>query len=618
MGADRNGLANEYYGAAVRSMTESWHAFLFGSFDAAACMTVDKPPLALWVQALSARAFGFSSLALLVPQALMGVATVGLAYDLTRRRFGRAAGFAAGLVLALTPITVAISRHNNPDALLVLCCAAALWAVVRGLEDGRTRWLVLAGVASASASRRRWPRRCSSCPGSPPPGCGSPRAAALAAVRQLLAGGAALVVVGGAWPVLVCADAGGRPALGLRDRRQLDLVADPRLQRPRPPRPARPAGPAAARAARAAAAAAASSAAHRPAAAAQRGARRPGRLAARLRARRRRSRSSSRRGLRRGDARTGWMIAVGGAFASRAVAFSYAPGIFHPYYVSPLAPFTAALVGGGGGRARCAAGASARIVGPVVVAGGVVAELVVLDDTGGRPGWLPPRRDRRVGAAIAASRRDGLRAADARGRGGTGAGRAAARARVLVRPDARPRHERDLPGRRSGRRARRRLGGPRRRRPGGGPAAAAGGALGGAPAAAAGPPGGRAAAAGCSAATPHLTEALAYARAHGGGTVAVSSQPGAASAIIESGADVAGIGGFSGRESQVSVALARRRRRDGQHPLGARRRRAAACPQDGRTGATAVMDWVQSHGKRSPSSGLYDLSNFSGTSQASS
>ena len=67
-------------------------------------------------------------------------------YDLVRRRFGRRAGFVAGLVLALTPITVAISRHNNPDALLILCCTGALWALVRALEDGRTRWLVLSGA----------------------------------------------------------------------------------------------------------------------------------------------------------------------------------------------------------------------------------------------------------------------------------------------------------------------------------------------------------------------------------------------------------------------------------------------------------------------------------------
>src|SRR4051812_17346036 len=105
---DLNGYANDYYAAAVRSMTQSWHAFLYGSFDAAGLQTVDKPPLALWIQALSARAFGFNAWALLVPQALMGVATVGLAYDMVVKRFGRQAAFVAGIALALTPITVAI------------------------------------------------------------------------------------------------------------------------------------------------------------------------------------------------------------------------------------------------------------------------------------------------------------------------------------------------------------------------------------------------------------------------------------------------------------------------------------------------------------------------------
>src|SRR3954469_4375472 len=88
----RNGWANEYYSAAVRSMSTSWHAFLYGSFDSSGVMTVDKPPLALWVQALSVRVFGFHSLSVLVPQALMGVASVGLLYDLVRRQWGRTGG----------------------------------------------------------------------------------------------------------------------------------------------------------------------------------------------------------------------------------------------------------------------------------------------------------------------------------------------------------------------------------------------------------------------------------------------------------------------------------------------------------------------------------------------
>src|SRR3954452_22339129 len=141
----KNGFANDYYSAAVRSMSMSWHNFLYESFDPSGVMTVDKPPLSLWVQALSVRAFGFHPLSILVPQALMGVATVGLVYDLVRLRCGRVAGFVGGLVLALTPIAVAMSRHNNPDELLALCCTAALWFLVRAFEDGRTRWIVWAG-----------------------------------------------------------------------------------------------------------------------------------------------------------------------------------------------------------------------------------------------------------------------------------------------------------------------------------------------------------------------------------------------------------------------------------------------------------------------------------------
>jgi 4-amino-4-deoxy-L-arabinose transferase-like glycosyltransferase len=193
---DRNGWANEYYSAAVRSMSSSWHNFLYGSFDASGVMTVDKPPLALWVQALSVKAFGFHPLSMLVPQALMGVASVALVYDLTRRRFGRAGGFVAGLVLATTPIAVAISRHNNPDALLVLCCTAAVWCLVRGLEDGRTRWLVLSGVcvglgfeAKMAVALMVVPAIATAWLWIAPRGRG-------AAVRQLLAGGAAMVAVG--------------------------------------------------------------------------------------------------------------------------------------------------------------------------------------------------------------------------------------------------------------------------------------------------------------------------------------------------------------------------------------------------------------------------------------
>jgi 4-amino-4-deoxy-L-arabinose transferase-like glycosyltransferase len=199
----RNGWANDYYSAAARSMSSSWHNFLFASMDPSGVMTVDKPPLSMWVQALSVRAFGYHPLSVLLPQALMGVASVALVYDLVRRRFGRLGGLVAGLALASTPIAVAISRHNNPDALLVLCCVAALWCAVRGLEGGSTRWLVLAGVFVGLGFETKMGVALTIVPGIvaawlwiDPRGRGR-----LRALGQLLAGGAAMVAVGGAWPL---------------------------------------------------------------------------------------------------------------------------------------------------------------------------------------------------------------------------------------------------------------------------------------------------------------------------------------------------------------------------------------------------------------------------------
>jgi 4-amino-4-deoxy-L-arabinose transferase-like glycosyltransferase len=132
----------------------------------------------------------------------MGVATVALAYDLTRRRFGRAAGFTTGLALALTPVTVAIARHNNPDALLALCCTAAVWFAVRSLEDHRTRWIVLAGVGVGLGFEAKMAAALLVVPAifaawvwmAPRRGT---------AARQLVAAGAAMTAVGLAWPVLM-------------------------------------------------------------------------------------------------------------------------------------------------------------------------------------------------------------------------------------------------------------------------------------------------------------------------------------------------------------------------------------------------------------------------------
>ena len=107
---------------------------------------MDKTPASLWVMELSGRIFGFSQWSMLAPQALQGVASVGLLYAAVRRWFGPPAGLVAGLVLALTPVAALMFRFNNPDALLVLLMTAAAYALVRAIENGRTRWLVFCGV----------------------------------------------------------------------------------------------------------------------------------------------------------------------------------------------------------------------------------------------------------------------------------------------------------------------------------------------------------------------------------------------------------------------------------------------------------------------------------------
>jgi 4-amino-4-deoxy-L-arabinose transferase-like glycosyltransferase len=142
-----SGYANSFYSAAVQAGSQSWKAFFFGSLDAGNAITVDKPPAALWPMALAVRIFGLSSWSILVPEVLMGVATVAVVYAAVRRRFSPAAGLIAGVVLALTPVAALMFRFNNPDALLALLMSVACYFVVRALEDGRTKWLMWAGAA---------------------------------------------------------------------------------------------------------------------------------------------------------------------------------------------------------------------------------------------------------------------------------------------------------------------------------------------------------------------------------------------------------------------------------------------------------------------------------------
>ena len=135
-----------FYGAAARSMSESWHDFIFGAFDPAGTVTVDKLPGALWVQALSLRVFGFHIWALVLPQVVEGVLTVLVLYRAVRRLAGPAAGLTAAAVLAVTPVTVLLGRGNVSDSLLILLLVLAADATSAALLTGSLRQLLLAGV----------------------------------------------------------------------------------------------------------------------------------------------------------------------------------------------------------------------------------------------------------------------------------------------------------------------------------------------------------------------------------------------------------------------------------------------------------------------------------------
>jgi 4-amino-4-deoxy-L-arabinose transferase-like glycosyltransferase len=141
-----SGYANSFYAAAVQAGTESWKAFFFGSLDSSSFITVDKPPAAFWVMALSGRIFGFSSWSMLAPQALEGVAAVALLYAAIKRWFGAGAGLAAGAMLAMTPVAALMFRFNNPDALLVMLLVASAYTLTRAIEGASTRWIVATGA----------------------------------------------------------------------------------------------------------------------------------------------------------------------------------------------------------------------------------------------------------------------------------------------------------------------------------------------------------------------------------------------------------------------------------------------------------------------------------------
>ena len=136
------GYANHYYSAAILSMTQSWHNFFFAAAEPGGSVSLDKPPLGLWFQAVSAAIFGINSFGLLLPQILAGIFSVLLVYHLVRRSFGTLAGLLAGLIMAISPVIVAIDRNNTMDSMLIFTLLLAAWAFVKAAETSQTRFLI--------------------------------------------------------------------------------------------------------------------------------------------------------------------------------------------------------------------------------------------------------------------------------------------------------------------------------------------------------------------------------------------------------------------------------------------------------------------------------------------
>lgn len=199
----QNGYANVYYSAGVKSMLGSLHNFLFVSFDPGGLMSIDKPPLGLWVQVASAKLFGFSPLSLLLPEAIAGVLGVAALYWTMTRTFGARAALASALALAVFPSFVAVSRDNNLDSVLILLMILACGAALRAVEGGRWRPLLACAVLVGLAFNTKTLAAYLIVPGialayalcAP----GSPRRRGL----QLLAAGALAVAVSFAWIAFV-------------------------------------------------------------------------------------------------------------------------------------------------------------------------------------------------------------------------------------------------------------------------------------------------------------------------------------------------------------------------------------------------------------------------------
>ncbi len=374
-----SGDANSFYAAAVQAGTKSWKAFFFGSIDSSNFITVDKSPGALWVMELSGRVFGFSSWSMLAPQALEGVAAVGLVYATVRRWFGAPAGLLAGVVLACTPVAALMFRFNNPDAFMVLLLVAAAYTLTRAIERAGTRWMVATGTLIGLAFLAKMLQAFTVLPAfgavyllAAPTTLGR-------RIRQLALGGLAVVVAAGWWVAVVALwPVASRPLIdGSPDNSIINLIFGynglSRLTGGTGGAGSGFSGPT--------------------------GILRlfddlmggqaswllPAALVSLIAGLVWRGRAP------RTDRTRAALVLWGGWLLVTGAVFSFSSGVIHTYYTVALAPAIAALVGVGGAiwwqnRSRWAA----RVVGAVAIGGTAVWAVVLLDRTPSYVPWLRP------------------------------------------------------------------------------------------------------------------------------------------------------------------------------------------------------------------------------------
>lgn len=387
----QNAWGNTFYSAGVKSMLLSLHNFFFASFDPGGLVTIDKPPLGVWVQVVSAKLFGFAPLSVLLPEAIVGTATVAALYVMLARRLGVLAALAGALSLAVFPIFVAVSRDNGVDPLLVLLMLLACGAALRSIEGGRVRWLLVSGALIGLAFNTKTLAAYLAVPSIAlgyfvcAPGAWWRR------LLALVAAGAAMGVVSFAWIAAVeLTPASQRPYVGSStDNTELGLTFEynglGRVE-------GEVGGPGKI-ALKAGGLVPAPKPAGAPPARRATGAYRPSKLSEFLSNGRRRypiafggavgplrlfgsalsgqgawtlplaifglialalqillperGARASRPPLRRSDSRLAVLLVLGGWFAVEYVVLSYSTGIVHPYYISALAPGAAAMIGAG-------------------------------------------------------------------------------------------------------------------------------------------------------------------------------------------------------------------------------------------------------------------------------